>query len=563
ATLLMKRSATQILFFSAMFFIALSISLATVSLYTIPDKGSIHTSVLANDNFQLTPNETYRQGLGSFYGGENITLEVQSSPSLQKNFSLMLPLSNDVLLIKTGISYNTTQPNFTYSFIASPDYYDAVFTSASHSSGTVHFQAVEQKPAVIYPYSWLNEASEILFIASLSAALIITSKTVLPQLSQAESKANVIPSLSKKARRWLLAVLLLGVVVWLLILAINSGPLGTLENWYTDNARDTYVASLFLKDGFSVFSQPLSKLASLDVSNYKYVTWPQMPHLYPLGSVLLFLPFGILLQNGFNSTMLFKIEIAIFLVFATVSVYFFLKVFLKKDMAMILKLLGIYIIYVTLVAYAADGMFESVAFLFALFAVYMFITERYDYFFLLITVSTFFKYEAAIFLFPLIVIGLIKLVQKNKLPNLLKNKAVGAGLILGIISIFTAYLSAPYLVSGGPQLIMNGINAFSSNTHIAWVDQSFFVLLTLGVTASYAIYMLNKNVLLSLSALFLLLPSFLMPYIQNWYFPFIFVYALIPQQRKELNITVLWLGFMIGVLAYSGTNFQLLIQYFH
>ncbi len=559
----MKRSVTQILLFAAMFFIVLSISLATVSLYTLPDKGSIHTSILVNDNFQLAPKETYRQGLGSFYGGENITLEVQSSPSLQKNFSLMLPLSNDVLLIKTGISYNTTQPNFTYSFIASPDYYDAVFTSASHSSGTVHFQAVEQKPAVIYPYSWLNESSEILFIASLTAALLIALKTLLPQLSQAESKANVIPSLSKKARRWLLAVLLLGLVVWLLILAINSGPLATLENWYTDNARDTYVASLFLKDGFSVFSQPLSKLANLDVSNYKYVTWPQMPHLYPLGSVLLFLPFGILLQNGFNSTMLFKIEIAIFLVDATACVYFFLKVFLKKDMAMILKLLGIYIIYVTLVAYAADGMFESVAFLFALFAVYMFMTERYDYFFLLITVSTFFKYEAAIFLFPLIVIGLIKLVQKNKLPNLLKNKAVVVGLILGIISTFTAYLSAPYLVSGGPQLIMNGINAFSSNTHIAWVDQTFFVLLTLGITASYAIYMLNKNVLLSLSALFLLLPSFLMPYIQNWYFPFIFVYALIPQQRKELNITVLWLGFMIGVLAYSGTNFQLLIQYFH
>ena len=232
-------------------------------------------------------------------------------------------------------------------------------------------------------------------------------------------------------------------------------------------------------------------------------------------------------------------------------------------MTLILKLLGIYIIYVTLVAYAADGMFESVAFLFALFAVYMFITERYDYFFLLIMVSLFFKYEVAIFLFPLIVVGLIKLVQKTKLPILLKNKAVVGGLILGFISIFTAYLSAPYLVSGGPQLIMNGINAFSSNTHIAWVDQSFFVLLTLGVTVSYAIYMLNKNVLLSLSALFLLLPSFLLPYIQNWYFPFIFVYALIPQQKKELNVTVLWLGFMIGVLAYSGTNFQLLIQYFH
>ena len=96
----------------------------------------------------------------------------------------MLPLSNDVLLIKTGISYNTTQPNFTYSFIASPDYYDAVFTSASHSSGTVHFQAVEQKPAVIYPYSWLNESSEILFIASLAVALLIALKTcVAPTLA--------------------------------------------------------------------------------------------------------------------------------------------------------------------------------------------------------------------------------------------------------------------------------------------------------------------------------------------------------------------------------------------
>ncbi len=110
---------------------------------------------------------------------------------------------------------------------------------------------------------------------------------------------------------------------------------------------------------------------------------------------------------------------------------------------------------------------------------------------------------------------------------------------------------------------MNGINAFSSNTHIAWLNQSFFVLLTLAVTVSYALYMLNKNILLSLSALFLLLPSFMMPYFQNWYLPFIFVYALIPQQKKELNVTVAWLIFMVAVLVFSGTNFQLWLQYLH
>ncbi|MGA3111412.1 MAG: hypothetical protein ABSE15_05185, partial [Candidatus Bathyarchaeia archaeon] len=221
----MKRSVTQILLFAVMLSIVLSVSLATVSLYTVPDKRSIQTNVLINNIFQLSPHETYRQGLGSFYGGENITLAVQSSPSLQKNFSLMLPLSNDILLIKTGITYNSTQPNFTYSFVASPDYYDAVFISTSNSSGTIHLQVFEQKPAVIYNYSWLNGPSEILFVVSLVVAMLLALRMVLPRLSHPESKIIVIPSLSKNARRWLLAALLLGLVVWLLILAVNSGPL--------------------------------------------------------------------------------------------------------------------------------------------------------------------------------------------------------------------------------------------------------------------------------------------------------------------------------------------------
>ncbi len=88
---------------------------------------------------------------------------------------------------------------------------------------------------------------------------------------------------------------------WFFLLAVNSNPLATFENWYTDHARDSYVSSLFLKDGFSVFDEPLGKLASLDNSYYKFVTWPEMPHLYPLGSIFLFLPFGVLLQNGVDA----------------------------------------------------------------------------------------------------------------------------------------------------------------------------------------------------------------------------------------------------------------------
>ncbi len=554
----MKRPTNKVLLFIVITILVLSIVLATISLF--PTDSSNQPHVLVNDTFLLSPNETYRESLGSFRGGENVSISIESPTAFEKNFSIVFPTRPYFFIINSSIAYSvSTQSNITYTFVVSQaNYYEAVFVSESPNAGTIHFQAFAQEPNSNFPYSWLNEPSKIMFLISLALTLLVMLQLVS---SSTKIKANTLslPSLSKRNCRYLLILLLLGLIIWLFLLAINSNPLATLENWYTDNARDTYVSSLFLKDGFSVFNQPLGKLSNLDNSYYKFVTWPEMPHLYPLGSIFLFLPFGVLIQKGFDPSLIYKTEIAIFLVFATVCVYFFLKNFLQKDMALILKLLGVYIIYVSLVVYAADGMFDSVAFLFSLFAIYMFMTKRYDYFFLLIAVSVFFKYQAGIFLLPLIVVGLIKLFQTNKLSDLLRNKAVIAGTIFGFASVFTAYLSAPYFLAAGPQLIMNGINAFSSNTQISWGLQSFLVLLILAVTLAYAFYMLNRNSLLSLSALFLLLPSFMLPYFQNWYLPFIFVYVLIPQQKKELEITAIWLMFIIFMLAFSASFFNLLL----
>jgi hypothetical protein len=145
--------------------------------------------------------------------------------------------------------------------------------------------------------------------------------------------------------------------------------------------------------------------------------------------------------------------------------------------------------------------------------------------------------------------------------SLAKNKAVIGGVILGFVSLFTAYLSAPYLLATGSQLIMNGVNAFSADTQISWSLQTSLVLVTLVVTLAYAVYMLNKNSLLSFSALFLLLPSFLLPYFQNWYLPFIFVYVLIPQKKKELEVTAVWLMFIIFMLAFGADFFSLLLSF--
>ncbi len=490
----------------------------------------------------------YRQGIGAFRGGENITVIIDCPTSFMKNFSIV----NSNFIIYS----NSVDQNITYSFIAGPNYDEVVFYSNASNASWVHILTTVEKPQVIYPFSWLAITAKIMFLLSSGIALITILKLAYPKLTKKLEEMPCSISHSKTFRNRLLALLLLSLVLWLILLSVNTNPLATFNNWYTDHVRDSYVSTLFLKDGLSVFSQPLGTLASQDRSYYMFVTWPEMPHLYPLGSILLFLPFGILLQNGLDPVLVYKLEIILFLFFAHICLYFFLKAYLKKNLHLFWKIAGLYIIYVSLVLYAAGGMYDSVAFLFALLAVTMFLDERYDYFLLLIGVSIFFKYQAGIFLSPFIIVGLIKLLEKNNLGNIIRNKSAILGIMLLGISGFTAYLSAPFMIQTRTELVMNAINAFSPHSKFAWNYQAAGILLTLAVTLIYAAYMLNKNSFLSLAAIFLLLPSFIMPYFQYWYIPYIFVYALIPQSKKEAEVTIFWLIFMILMLCFSGNPIQ-------
>jgi hypothetical protein len=532
----------------AIVFLVLSIFLSVASLYPVAT-GYTQKVTVIDGSFRLSQNEVYRQGLGAFGGGENITLMVDCPTAFMKNFSVVT---------SNGTVYSiATNLNITYSFAADAHYYEVVFVSNASNASWVHFQATVEKPQVLYPLSGLTTSAKIMFLLSAGSALFIILKGAFPKLTQ-KLDTKPLPTVNKTFRNRLLALLLLSLVLWLILLAANTNPLATFNNWYTDHVRDNYVSTLFLKDGFSVFSQPLGTLASQDHSHYMFVTWPEMPHLYPLGSILLFLPFGAMLQTGFDPVLVYKLEIALFLVFAHICLYFFLSVFLKKNSHLFWKIAGLYIIYISLVLYAAGGMFDSVAFLFALTAVTMFLSERYDRFFLFMGVSVFLKYQTAIFLLPFIIVGLLKVLEKNNLGSFIRNKAVIFGAVLLGISGFTAYLSAPFLLQTRQELVMNPINAFAPHSQISWVYQSAVVLLTLAVTLVYAAYMLNKNSFLSLSAIFLLLPSFMLPFFQYWYIPFIFVYALIPQRKKEFEVTVLWLIFMVVMLCFSGNPLQFL-----
>jgi hypothetical protein len=561
----MKRSPTGKQLLIAVFLV-LSVSVALSLISFLPATGTgTQTTTIIDDSFKLTPKETYHQGLGSFHGDENITIRINQNGNTPANFTL---------LTYTGARYNSTAFNVNYSFPVRTDYYEAVFQANAETTVNVHLQVAVEKPTVDYKFSWLGAPAKALFIASWVASMIFLLKPAKAKIDNTKPEKQQPPTdIEKKNWKLLKIGVLISLAFWIVLLVLNANPLATFENWYTDAARHPYTATLFTKVGFSVFDTPLGALSSVDGSVFKFVSWAEMPHLYPLGSIFLFLPFGALLEGGVSQVLVFKLEVATLIVVAHACLYLFLKRFWKQELTLTprevwskpfwkqevtfsLKVFSMYLLYIVLVVYSANGQFDAVAFLFSLAAISMFLKDRHDYFLLLVAVSCIFKYQAGIFLAPLALVSVIELFKNQKPFALLKNKVILAALGFAAVDISTAILSTPFLLTVRPELVMNGVNAFSPHAQTSWTLQAFTVLLTLGVTLVCAIYLLNRNRPVSLFAIFSLLPIFSMPYFQPWYLPFFFVYPLIPQSKQSLRVTLVWLAFMAFVLSFGGLSYN-------
>ena len=115
----MRQSSGNLLLFGFLTLLVLSIVLGIMSFYPSAGVGK-SSKVIIDDSFNLTANETFRQGIGSFYGDENISLAISSSDA---NFLL-----NFTLLTYNGPQYNITfAGEINYTFPACADYYEAVF----------------------------------------------------------------------------------------------------------------------------------------------------------------------------------------------------------------------------------------------------------------------------------------------------------------------------------------------------------------------------------------------------------------------------------------------------
>ncbi|HEY9753914.1 MAG TPA: hypothetical protein V6C97_02005, partial [Oculatellaceae cyanobacterium] len=406
-----KLAALRVFFAVFLALLVVSVTLGVVGVYSAAT-GGVETAVLIDDSFHLGAGEVRRQGIGNFHGNgtvgdgsihEILMFRVENLGVFVRNFSV----------ISYGAThFNSTGQDITCNLTTGADYYEAVFWTDSSNSGWVHFMVWVSKPAVVYPFEGLVGPAKVLFLVGVAGVVLLLLRN---GVGQARVGKTVLPKLKNADKHVLVALLLVSLVFWLGVTVFSNNPLGTFENWYTVHARDTYSANLFLKDGLAVFSQPLDVLASHDSSRFMFVTWPEMPNLYPIGSIAVFLPFGVLVSAGVDVVLVYKLEIAVFLVFAHLCLYVFLGRFwaqtdfpslawknaksnvavlrgadlrakvplLREYFVLALKLVGVYVIYASLVPFAANGMFDAVAILFLLGAVVAFLAGRMDVFLLL------------------------------------------------------------------------------------------------------------------------------------------------------------------------------------
>jgi hypothetical protein len=542
-----------------------SVVTAVASFYPVTGHGT-QTRIVVDETFRISPLEIYRQGLGTYQGTENITVHLATSVGSSVKLSI---------ITYDGFLYtNDSASQVDYTFKTKADYYEVVLNANATTNADIRLQVTVQKPAVEYPLSYLAEAAKLLFIFSSGAIMFLIIKPFFDKRSSAQTPRDAPKSVfQQKNLKWLKIGLIISLIVWLILLAGNTNPFATFESWYTDNGRGAYTSMLFMKDGFSVFGTPLTKLASADVSFFKFITWPQMPHLYPIGSIFLFLPIGALLEIAVAQAFVFKLEITFLLIISHLCMYLFLKAFWKDEFNLSLKELylkpfwkqeirflqkvfAMYLFYITLVIYAANGQFDSVAILFCVPAFAMFLKEKDDAFLLFAAVATTFKYQAGIFLLPLVALSLIRLAKQPNPLSIFKSKALLLAIGLAAVDLFTMFLSVSYLADVSSEFTLNTVNAFNPQAQIPWGWQVFAVILTLVFTLSCAVYLLKTSRIISFFMVFSLIPFFILPYFQVWYLPYFFVYLLIPQTKRSMEVTLLWITIMVFVISFGAISYN-------
>jgi len=507
--------------------------LATIS-YIPTFGGGTEKHLLIDDTFNLDTNEIRRHGLGVLRAGDEVCITVWELNNFTVRYSVVT---------YGGTMYERGSAGYDkLTFTADYDYYEVVFCNNESTPRNINLLASLERRAERYPNLWLAVPAKLLFFIGWTLTVLVLMWRVVKTPLEGSIDGHNDSASRNIDNKKLVGLLLASCIFWLSLLTMPGySPFG-LENWYTDHARHSYSAYLFTKYGFSVFDTALGKLASIDNSFYKFVTWTDMPHLYPIGSIFIFLPFGLLLQSGVPYSLVFKMEMALFLIFAHICIYYFTKHFFGKPLRRFVNYFAVYFFCFLLILCSANGMFDAIPLFFSLISVIEFVENRYSKSVIYATVAAFFKYQVAIVLMPLTLIALMRLYKNVGLCGMAKKFGLPFTLILVSIEAYTAYLSIPFMMRARPELIMNRIYLFGPHAQLTWQTQFFAIFSTLALTIITVLYLLRRGgAISSLLLFFAFFPFFTMVYFQPWYFPYLYISVLIPKRASLVNVLVLWL----------------------
>jgi len=524
----LKISQILTLFFGILFILGIAISVFS----SIPVRRG-HTCIqriIINEQIKMSPKEQRRYCLGFFEKNCNISIRVYEKTGK--------PVIYEVIIYNGLIISNISSIAPESSFRTNNNYYELVLINNSTNYLEIYLNATAEEPYLEYPYwhiSWIGK--NLLLIGGLGFVI----QTLW--LKHDESLLTEV-AFSRKPHmaKFLLAATISSFLFWSLIITLPSFSSLGLENWYTDHIRHSYTAFLFLKYHFSVFSVPLGSLANNDDSFFKFITWAKMPHLYPLGSIALFLPFGIPLQFGVPSELIFKLEIATFVFFGHVCIYLFGKMLLENGyMHKITKIAVFSFFYYIVVLYSLNGMFDSIPVLFSILALSNLIKKRYEASFLFLSIGFLFKYQVAIFLLPLFLINFLNIFTKKDLLSILRNAKITAAFLFIAVSSVSLIESLPYILNVRENLIMNPLYLFRLPVNVSWVYHLFALSVVLIFSFLCVFFSFKRNRTFSAFISYLLLPFVSLPYFQPWYFMYVPLPALLIKDKRFSALFVVWL----------------------
>lgn len=174
-------------------------------------------------------------------------------------------------------------------------------------------------------------------------------------------------------RRWFLADDLdRRIFAWLtvgIVLAVPlfDAPTYSLDSLYTDHRRHAYAAWALLNIGPEVYTTPIEQWRF--GAPRPFISWAPIPHLYPIGSLLLFLPFGIVNNTGILPEPIVNMSMIELLGVGGVGATWLLYRLVRESYRPMLGGLVVLLAAILYVFWGLNGFFDSIAVAAALYGI--------------------------------------------------------------------------------------------------------------------------------------------------------------------------------------------------